>query len=159
MTEKNDRIKRAEEQGFDTSTIWYHVTDTNIKAFDIDKTNDSCIWLTNNLEDAKNGVIGASVSIKDAIIIPLYISAKNLAGWNEEDSLTTDQIINAGFDGCLLDDDVKLFHPHQIRSIHDDFLEKNINSNILNHTNNDIIDILIKKNNKIKQKKRNKKTI
>jgi hypothetical protein len=126
-----DRLKRAKEQGFDIDTIWYHVTNTKIKEFDTNKTADSCIWLTNNINSAKNGELGAAGS---EIILPLYIRANNLAGWEEEDRLSNDQIIQEGFDGVLLDDDVKIYNPELIRSIEDNFLPENINSKTLNHS-------------------------
>lgn len=125
MTKKDQkRLERAKSQGFDIDTIWYHVTDSKIDEFDITKTADGCIWLTRDKNAAMNGELGAAGSKH---IMPLYIRANNLAGWDEYDKLSTGELIRDKFDGALLDEDVMLFYPEQIRSIDAEFLLKNVN--------------------------------
>jgi hypothetical protein len=123
------RLERAKSQGFDLETIWYHVTDSKIDAFDINKTQDGCIWLTKDKDAAISGELGAAGA---TYVMPLYIRASKLAGWDEYDKLSSDQIMQDNFDGIELDNDVMLFYPQQIRSINADFLDVNFNSTTLN---------------------------
>lgn len=125
MKDKIDKLLRAKEQGFDIETIWYHVTNDKIESFNIEKTQDSCIWLTRDEDATTNGTLGA---VGSNIVIECYIRSQKLADWDDYDKFTTDQLIQKGFDGALLDDDVMLFHPEQIRSIDAAFLPENFNS-------------------------------
>jgi hypothetical protein len=150
LKDKIEKLLRAKEQGFDIDTIWYHVTNNKIESFDINKTQDSCIWLTKDEEATKNGTLGAAGS---NIILKCYIRSQKLASWDEYDQFNIDQLIQKGFDGALLDDDVMLFYPEQIRGVDAAFLPENFNSTHLI----DIEDLPKKeniKNSKIIKKKR-----
>ncbi len=47
----------------------------------------------------------------------MFLSAKNLAGWDEYNKLGLGQIKDRGYDGVKLDDDYIIFEPTQIKSI------------------------------------------
>lgn len=116
-----ERIVRAVEQGFDIDTIWYHVSNSDFDEFDLEKTQDGCIWLTRDLESIKNGETGASIKGDDVFIHEFYIRTTKLGGWNENDLYMDDQLIQDGYDGLILDDDIKLYHPENIRKTTDEF--------------------------------------
>lgn len=105
--------KVVDEQG--KPLVVYHGTSAkSIAAFDKDKTQDSLFWFTSDkakIESGESGAAGASS------ILPVYLSAKKLAGWEEYDRLTIDQMIAEGYDGIKLDDDYVMFSPAQIKSV------------------------------------------
>jgi hypothetical protein len=92
--------------------VMYHGADTDIQAFDPNKTTDSAFWFSQNRDKIAKGESGAA-STKH--IIPAYLKANKLAGWDEYDRLTYDQLINEGYDGIKLDDDIVVFSPTQIK--------------------------------------------
>lgn len=122
--EENQRINNAKELGFDTETVWYHVSNNDFDFFDIDKSFDGSIWLTKNLEAIKNGETGASISGDNIFIHEFYIKTNKIAGWNEYDNYLDDQIIDQGFDAILLEDDIRIFDADNIRKTNFNF-EKN----------------------------------
>jgi hypothetical protein len=99
------RLERAREQGFDTDTIWYHVSNKDFEAFTPDRTS----WLTRDLDSIKNGETGASLNSMDIFIHEFYVKKGKFGGWDEDDLYMEDQLIHKGFDGVILDDDMKLF--------------------------------------------------
>ena len=135
ITEEN-RIKSAERQGFDVNTIWYHVSNNDFEFFDLDKSSDNAIWLTNDLDEIKNGTTGASIQSDNVYIHEFYIKAKKIGGWTENDNLMDEQLVQDGYDGLLLDDAIKLFNPDNIRKTNFDFTleENNTNPELNNKT-------------------------
>ena len=107
-------IENLKKEGFDTDNIWYHVSNVDFKEFDINKSQDGCIWLTRDLDSIKNGDTGASLNSDKIYIHKFYIKTKKIAGWEEEDKYMTDQLIQEGYDAVLLDDDIKVFNPSNI---------------------------------------------
>lgn len=107
-------IENLKKEGFDTDNIWYHVSNVDFKEFDINKSQDCCIWLTRDLDSIKNGDTGASLNSDKIYIHRFYIKAKKIAGWEEEDKYMTDELIQEGYDAVLLDDDIKIFNPSNI---------------------------------------------
>lgn len=107
-------IENLKKEGFDTDNIWYHVSNVDFKEFDINKSQDGCIWLTRDLDSIKNGDTGASLNSDKIYIHKFYIKTKKIAGWEEEDKYMTDQLIQEGYDAVLLDDDIKIFNPSNI---------------------------------------------
>lgn len=121
--EKKEALIRAKEQGFDIDTIWYHVSNHDFDEFDLEKSRDGAIWLTKDLDSIKNGQTGASINGDDIFIHEFYIKAKNLGGWDEDDKYFDDQLVQMGFDGLLLDNDIKIYNPKNIRKTTDLFDE------------------------------------
>lgn len=120
------RLKRAEEQGFDTQTIWYHVSNKNFDFFDLDKSQDGAIWLTRDLDSIKNGTTGASLNHDELFIHEFFIKTNKLGGWDEEDKYLDDQLVQLGYDGLLLDEDIKLYNPDNVRKIDYHFNKENV---------------------------------
>lgn len=93
--------------------VVYHGSDTNITEFDPNKTQDGNLWFSSDRNKIESGEAGAAGTSN---IIPVYLRADKLAGWDEYERLTIDQIIAEGYDGIQLDDDYIVFSPEQIKS-------------------------------------------
>lgn len=115
---ENPRLRRAVQQGFDVSAPWYHATAAKFSAFDLDRTADGCIWLTNNLNGLKNGEYAATGA---TYILPVFVKQVPLANEDEYDRYMADELRQQGKHGALLDDCLMLFDPKDIRSVADDF--------------------------------------
>jgi hypothetical protein len=74
---------------------------------------DTAFWFTANKEAALSREVGASGSKH---LMPVYLRACKLAGWDEYDRLTYDQLISEGFDGVKLDDNFIVFDAKAIKS-------------------------------------------
>lgn len=127
------RMERARKMGFDTETVFYHGTDRDFSAFNPDIGQ---IWLTNNMEGINQGEVGASAS---GYVMPVFVKSNKVAGWDEYDKLMFDQIEQEGYDAIALDDDLMVFNPSNIRSIHAAFDPDNTDSsNILAQETNKV---------------------
>jgi hypothetical protein len=93
--------------------VAYHSTNDVFDAFDQEKTMDTAFWFTANKEAALSREVGASGSKH---LMPVYLRACKLAGWDEYDRLTYDQLISEGFDGVKLDDNFIVFDAKAIKS-------------------------------------------
>lgn len=120
----NQRLQRAKEQGFDIETIWYHVSNIDFKEIDLNKSN-GVFWLTKDYDSIVNGTTGASLNNSKLYIHKFFLQESKLAGWNEEDNFFQDQLIQKGYDGVLLDNDLKLFNISKLKRIEDEFLLEN----------------------------------
>lgn len=94
--------------------VCYHGTSKSFSTFNSKFSAQGVFWFTSNKNKILAGEAGAAS--RDTII-PVFLSAKNLAGWNEYEKLGLGQIENMGYDGIKLDDDYIIFEPTQIKSI------------------------------------------
>jgi hypothetical protein len=93
--------------------VVYHGTAKAFDAFDQDKTMDGVFWFTSDKSSLERGESGAA-GVGE--IMPVYLSAKKLAGWDEYDRYSIDELIQEGYDGIKLDNDYVIFNPTQIKS-------------------------------------------
>ncbi len=91
----------------------YHGTNDNIKKFDRNFSAQGVFWFTSDVEKLNRGEAGATGS---RAIIPVYLAAKKLAGWDEYEKYSLGELRGRGFDGVKLDDDYIVFEPNQIKS-------------------------------------------
>ena len=100
--------------------VVYHGTDTNITTFDKEKTADTNFWFINRKDKIENGEVGAAANGK---IIPVWLNARNLAGWKEYDKYGLDELRQMKYDGIDLSEDEErtfvIFEPTQIKSATD----------------------------------------
>ncbi len=94
--------------------VCYHGTGKAFSTFNNKHSAQGVFWFSSDKNKILSGGAGASSS---ADIIPVFLSAKKLAGWDEYEKLGLGQIENMGFDGIKLDDDYIIFEPNQIKSI------------------------------------------
>lgn len=106
--------------------VVYHGSNTNIDKFDRDFSAQGVFWFTSDKEKIIRGESGAASTRH---IIPVYLSAKKLAGWPEYEKYGLQEIRELGFDGIKLDDDYVVFEPEQIKSVYNNgsFSKKNPN--------------------------------
>jgi hypothetical protein len=121
-------LKRAAEQGFDISKVYYHATNARFNHFDITKSADTCIWMTDDIDTLLNGEQAATGT---EYILAVYIQSDKLVGWDDYEKYTLDELIAQDKDGALLGDTVMLLHPTKMRSTDDDFLVDNIDKSII----------------------------
>jgi hypothetical protein len=95
--------------------ICYHGTNTDIKKFDNYLSNQGVFWFSSNKTSIESGESGANSISK---IIPVFLSAKKIAGWDLYDKLSLGEIENLGYDAIKLGDDYVIFEPNQIKSIY-----------------------------------------
>lgn len=122
-------IQELDKLGFDTENKWYHVTQHEFTEFDIDKFNDKNIWMTRDIDTIDNGETGAGLTTSDPSkikILKCFIKKNiKIGDWDDQDKYFDQQLEQMGFDGILLDDDIKLFSSDNV-IILDDKLEEKI---------------------------------
>jgi hypothetical protein len=97
----------------------YHGTDKLFKEFDVKKTPDGSIWFSDNLKSIQKGESGASGTQR---IINRFINENKLklAGWDQYDKYSLDQLQQMGFDGIKLPDngkiDYQIFYPEKLQT-------------------------------------------
>lgn len=94
--------------------VCYHGTSKAFTSFNRKHSAQGVFWFTSDKNKIAAGESGAAS--RDSII-PVFLSAKKLAGWNEYEKLGLGQIQDRGYDGVKLDNDYIIFEPTQIKSI------------------------------------------
>lgn len=94
--------------------ICYHGSNKNIQTFNTKRSAQGVFWFTSDKNKILSGESGAAGTNS---IIPVFISAKNIAGWDEYEKLGLGQIEDMGYDAIKLDDDYIVFDPRKIKSI------------------------------------------
>jgi hypothetical protein len=94
--------------------ICYHGTSKSFSSFNRKFSAQGVFWFSSDKSAIESGEAGAQATNS---IIPVFLSAKNLAGWVEYEKLGLGQIMDMGYDGIKLDDDYVIFEPYQIKSI------------------------------------------
>lgn len=94
--------------------VCYHGTSKAFSTFNSKHSAQGIFWFSSDKDKIANGDSGAAG--REAVI-PVYLSAKKLAGWEEYGKLGLGQIESMGFDGIKLDDDYIIFEPNQIKSV------------------------------------------
>jgi hypothetical protein len=83
--------------------------------FDTNLSYDSAIWFTSDKGQIERGETGAA---GQGETLDMYVSIKNPASRNEYDKYTIDQLIQQGYDGVMLEDDVGFaFESNQFKSV------------------------------------------
>jgi hypothetical protein len=96
--------------------IVYHGAATKFNSFDLKKAGYGQIWFSNSKSAIEQGLVGAT---GHGIIMSVYLSIQNPAGWSQYDDLYIDQIIEK-YDGIILPGDDTtyiVFQPWQIKSV------------------------------------------
>jgi hypothetical protein len=92
----------------------YHGTNANFNQFDLDYCAMGIVWFSSNKDAILSGESGAcgTSHIKEA-----YLNIKNPAGWGEYDKMGIGELIRAGYDGIILDDNYVVFETSQIKVV------------------------------------------
>lgn len=101
---------KLKAQGFHTEEPVYHETDKKFTTFK--PAYGTTVWFTTDKTTlGKEGTSGAAAHGR---VITAYLKWDKLAGWDEYDKYTTDQLISMGFQGARLDNDIVIFSPKNI---------------------------------------------
>ena len=98
----------------------YHGTSEIFNDFDVSKSADGSIWFTDSKKSIEAGEVGASS--KGRIVERLIDEDKlNLAGWDDIDKHSVDELINKGYDGVRMPDDgevtYQIFYPSKLDKV------------------------------------------
>jgi len=93
--------------------VVYHGTAKPFTTFDKKFSAQGLFWFSSDKDKILRGESGA---VSGKSLIPVFLSAKKLAGWDEYDKYTLGQLRDQGYDGIKLDDDYVVFEPSQIKS-------------------------------------------
>lgn len=107
--------------------ICYHGTNDKITSFNAKFSAQGVFWFTSDKNKITSGNSGATCTNS---IIPVFISANKIAGWDEYDKLGLGQIEDMGYQAIQLDDDYIVFDPRRIKSINNKGLWDPLNKNI-----------------------------
>lgn len=115
----NDNFKKwfngskiVDDQG--NPLVCYHGSGKNITFFDTKYSTQGVFWFSSDKEKILSGGSGAAATSN---IIPVFISANKVAGWDEYEKLGLGQIEDMGYQAIKLDDDYIVFDPRRIKSI------------------------------------------
>jgi DNA polymerase III sliding clamp (beta) subunit (PCNA family)/ribosomal protein S18 acetylase RimI-like enzyme len=119
--------KAVDEKG--EPLIVYHQTQEKFNEFDIQKSYTHSFWFTSNLDNILRGETGATQRPDaEVVVMEVYLSIQNMAGWDEYDKYGVGELISMGYDGIKLDDDYVVFEPTQIKSATDNNGDYNPNN-------------------------------
>lgn len=107
-----DGSKIVDDQG--NPLVCYHGTNTEIKSFNSKFSAQGVFWFSS---DKANILAGNSGAQGISNLIPVYISANKVAGWDEYEKLGLGQIEDMGYQAVKLDDDYIVFDARRIKSI------------------------------------------
>lgn len=79
----------------------YHGTNNLFDKFDFKRSPGNIVWFTDNINDIKSGMAGASGT---KYIMKRNLEFKNPAGWEEYEKYGIGQLISMGYDGVILPD-------------------------------------------------------
>lgn len=94
--------------------VLYHGSNDNIVSFNTKKSAQGVFWFSSDKDKILSGKSGAAGTSK---IIPVFISANKIAGWDEYKKLGLGQIEDRGYDAIKLDDDYIVFNERKIKSV------------------------------------------
>lgn len=99
--------------------VVYHGTNQEFTSFDPKRSIGSQFWFTDSRDTIERGEVGAQ---SRGVILEVYLSMQNPAGWHEYENLLLGQIRSRGHDGLILpgkdDTTYVVFNPRQIKSVH-----------------------------------------
>lgn len=123
--------------------VVYHGTAKAFDRFDANKTMDGVFWFTSDKTKLERGEAGAAARGE---LMPVYLSAKNLAGWDQYEKFSIDELIAQGYDGIQLDDDYVIFEPTQIKSVNNTGTFSSTDPNIFNQAKTAERDLMVTHN-------------
>jgi len=94
----------------------YHQTSESFDDFDFNKSADGTVWFTQDKASFSDPSSAASAASGKGRIIEKEVNLKKVAGWEEMDRYTIDELVQQGYDGAVLDGDVQVFNSKAISS-------------------------------------------
>jgi hypothetical protein len=94
----------------------FHQTNSDFDEFDFDKTSDGTVWFTDNKANFSDPNSSAGAAAGKGRIIERDVELNNVAGYDELDKYSVDELVQQGYDGAFLDGDIQVFDPKAIKS-------------------------------------------
>ncbi len=94
----------------------FHQTNSNFDEFDFDKTSDGTVWFTDNKANFSDPNSSAGAAAGKGRIIERDVELNNVAGYDELDKYSVDELVQQGYDGAFLDGDIQVFDPKAIKT-------------------------------------------
>lgn len=99
--------------------VVYHGTDKAFSKVNMKKGAQGLFWFTSDKSAIEAGEVGAAGK---GVIMEMYASIKNPAGWNEYDKFGIGELIARGYDGAILPEKDGsfvgfIFEPNQVKSV------------------------------------------
>lgn len=119
MSKLSEKLKQLKES---KTIVAYHGSNVAIKKFDRNFSAQGVFWFSEDKDKILKGESGAT-SIN--YIMKVQLTVKNIAGWDEYDKYSIDELINKGFDSIKLDDDWVIFDNKNIKILSTEKVENN----------------------------------
>jgi predicted GNAT family acetyltransferase len=94
----------------------FHQTNSDFDEFDFDKTSDGTVWFTDNKANFSDPNSSAGAAAGKGRIIERDVELNNVAGYDELDKYSVDELVQQGYDGAFLDGDIQVFDPKAIKT-------------------------------------------
>lgn len=94
----------------------FHQTGEEFDKFDLDKTADGTVWFSSDPKEFTRTGSAAAASTGNKFVIESDVYMNKVAGWDEIDKYSIDELISQGYDGAVLDGDVQVFNLDSIQS-------------------------------------------
>tara|TARA_R110000851_G_scaffold324807_1_gene492364 strand:- start:653 stop:1726 length:1074 start_codon:yes stop_codon:yes gene_type:complete len=95
----------------------FHQTDADFKDFDFDKTADGTVWFTGDKANFSDPSSSAGAAAGKGRIIEREVELNKVAGYDELDKYSIDELMQQGYDGAVLDGDIQVFDPKAIKPL------------------------------------------
>jgi len=94
----------------------FHQTNAKFNDFDFNKTADGTVWFTGDKANFSDPSSSAGAASGKGRIIEREVELKKVAGYDELDKYSIDELIQQGYDGAVLDGDIQVFNPKAIKN-------------------------------------------
>ena len=95
----------------------YHQTSSDFDDFDFGKTSDGTVWFTDNKANFDDPSSSAGAAAGKGRVIEKDIELNKVAGYDELDKYSVDELVQQGYDGAVLDGDIQVFNPKAIKPV------------------------------------------
>jgi hypothetical protein len=112
---KPKRIPKQEKAAKTFKGTVYHQTNKDFDNFDLNKSSDGTVWFTDNVKNFSSKSSSSSAASGTGKIMERKVDLKKVAGFEELDKFSIQELIEQGYDGAVLDGDIQVFNPKAIK--------------------------------------------
>lgn len=98
----------------------YHSTDADFDQFDFSKSADGTAWFASDKGELTREGSAAAAAAGKGKVVEADVELNKVAGWDEIDRYSIDELIQQGYDGAILDGDIQIFDPNAIKTVRRD---------------------------------------
>jgi hypothetical protein len=112
---KPKRIPKQEKAVKTFKGTVYHQTNKDFDNFDLNKSSDGTVWFTDNVKNFSSKSSSSSAASGTGKIMERKVDLKKVAGFEELDKFSVQELIEQGYDGAVLDGDIQVFSKGAIK--------------------------------------------